>query len=76
MEPEELKSKVDRLADTFMALSKKLKELEPNLSLAMDKEILSEIVSELHWAAENSTVIGLHQIGEDLSDNMGTGLSD
>ena len=76
MKPEELKNKFDSLATNFMALSKELEELDSSLALAMDKKALSEIVTNLHWAAENSTVIGLHQIGEDLDDNMGTGLSD
>ncbi len=76
MKSDELKNKFDSLADTFMALSKELEDLEPKLSLNMDKKALSEIVSELHWAAENSTLIGLHQIGEALDDNMGTGHSD
>jgi hypothetical protein len=76
MKPDELKNKFDRLADTFMALSQELEDLKPNLSLKMDKKALSEIVSELHWAAENSTVIRLLQIGEALDDNMGTGYSD
>jgi hypothetical protein len=76
MTPDELKNKFDSLADTFMVLSKQLEDLESNLSLNMDKKALSEIISELHWAAENSTVIGLHQIGEALDDNMGTGHCD
>ena len=59
----------------LMALSKELESLEPELSLEMDKKALAEIISNLHWAAESSTVIGLHQIGEALEDNMGTGIS-
>lgn len=47
----------------------------PELKLQMDQKALSEIVSNLTWAAENSTVIGLHQIGEALDDNMGAGVA-
>ncbi|AWM60500.1 hypothetical protein C6Y58_13745 [Stutzerimonas stutzeri] len=57
-----------------MALSKELESLAPELSLEMDKKALAEIISNLRWAAENSTVIGLHQIGEALEDNLGTGI--
>lgn len=65
----------EKIASKLMALSKELESLEPELSLEMDKKALAEIISNLHWAAENSTVIGLHQIGEALEDNMGTGIS-
>lgn len=65
----------EKIASKLMALSKELKILEPEVSLEMDKKALAEIINNLHWAAENSTVIGLHQIGEALEDNMGTGIT-
>ncbi len=69
-----LKEKFDDLANTFMELNQEVDKLLPELELQMDKQALSEIASNLTWAAENSTVIGLHQIGEALDDNMGTGV--
>ncbi|WP_287029707.1 hypothetical protein [Pseudomonas sp. UBA6310] len=64
----------EKIASKLMALSKELESLEAEVSLEMDKKALAEIITNLHWAAENSTVIGLHQIGEALEDNMGTGV--
>ncbi|MBH3340978.1 hypothetical protein I5L51_17850 [Pseudomonas mendocina] len=65
---------LEEIASKLMALSKELESLAPELSLEMDKKALADIISNLRWAAENSTVIGLHQIGEALEDNMGTGI--
>ncbi len=71
MKPEELKVTFDKISSDFMSLSKELEILETNLELKVDRSALAEIISNCHWAAENTTVIGLHQIGEALDDNMG-----
>ncbi|WHI50168.1 hypothetical protein P3339_17200 [Microbulbifer sp. MLAF003] len=76
MEPKELKRKLDIVATSCMQLSRDLQSLDTQLSLNMDRKAIREIITNLHWAAENSTVIGFHQIGEALEDNMGTGLHD
>ncbi|MBU2709402.1 hypothetical protein KCM76_25650 [Zooshikella marina] len=76
MSPEELKIKLESIASEFMSLSNELEELESKLTLNMDKKAVSEIILNLHWAAENITVISLHQVGKALDDNMGTGLKD
>lgn len=76
MKPQELKDEFDSIACSFLALSKKLEALQKHVNLNADKKVISELVSELHWAAENSTVIGLHQINKALEDNLGSGLAD
>ena len=65
---------LEKISSKLMTLSKELESLASELSLEMDKKALAEIISNLRWAAENSTVIGLHQIGEALEDNLGTGI--
>ncbi|WP_020412083.1 hypothetical protein [Microbulbifer variabilis] len=75
MEPEELKRKLDVVAATCMQLSRELQSIDAQLSLNMDRTEIREIIGNLHWAAENTTVLGLHQVGEALEDNMGTGLN-
>jgi len=68
MNPNTTQEKFEKIASKLMALSKELESLASELSLEMDKKALAEIISNLHWGAENSTVIGLHQIGEALED--------
>ena len=65
---------LEKIYSKLITLSKELESLASELSLEMDKKALAEIISNLRWAAENSTVIGLHQIGEALEDNLGTGI--
>ncbi|WP_395503620.1 molybdenum cofactor biosynthesis protein MoaE [Ectopseudomonas mendocina] len=65
---------LEKISSKLITLSKELESLASELSLEMDKKALAEIISNLRWAAENSTVIGLHQIGEALEDNLGTGI--
>ncbi len=59
-----------------MAVSNKLDKLKSQLNLSVDKQAISEIIENLNWAAENSTVVGLHQIGEALEDTMGFNKND
>jgi len=72
MESEELKRKLDVVATSCMQISRVLQSIDAHLSLNMDRKAIREIIANLYWAAENSTVVGLHQIGEALDDNMGT----
>ena len=57
----------------LFAASRELEELLPNLALPADQRAAQSIVTDLHWATENCTVMGLHQVGEALDDNMGFG---
>ncbi|WHI47603.1 hypothetical protein ACJJIW_15415 [Microbulbifer sp. JMSA004] len=76
MEPEELRWKLDIVATSCIQLSGELQSLYAHLSLSLDRKAIREIITNLHWVAENFTVVGLHQTGEVLDDNMGTGLHD
>jgi hypothetical protein len=76
MTPQELKARFDELAKRLFAISEEVEQLFPQLALKVDRKAAAAIVTDLHWATENCTVIGLHQIGEALSDTMGYGKSD
>jgi hypothetical protein len=68
MTAEQRKEKLDSLADRLFGLSKELEMLIPEFSGEVDQKAGRSIVTDLHWAVENCTVIGLHQIGEALDD--------
>ncbi|MEP7285637.1 MAG: hypothetical protein ABI947_07715 [Chloroflexota bacterium] len=71
MTPDERKIKLDSVASVLFAAMKDLDDLIPHLPLVMDQQAARAIVDDLVWATENCTVMGLHQIGEALDDNMG-----
>jgi hypothetical protein len=71
MTPEQIKAKLDFLASSILATKAELNLLIPHIASESDKRIAESILTDLLWAAENFTVIGLHQIGEALDDNMG-----
>ena len=73
MTREELRSRFEDLSRRLFAASRELEELMPNLTLHADQRAARSILTDLHWATENCTVIGLHQVGEALNDNMGFG---
>lgn len=73
MSPEELKSQFDEVAAMLWAARAKLDQLGFSLSRSDDQKALRSILTDLTWACENCTVIGLHQVGKSLDDNMGTG---
>ena len=73
MTPTEIKNKFDSIADSVMILSRELNELSSMLQLSGDRKAVQSMTTELHWIAENCTVVGLHQVGEALDDDMGMG---
>ena len=73
MTPEELRSRLADSSRRLFAASRELEELFPNLTVSVDRRAAQAIITDLHWATENCTVMGLHQIGEALDDNMGFG---
>ena len=73
MTPEELRSRLADLSGRLFAASRELEELFPNLTVSVDRRAAQAIITDLYWATENCTVMGLHQIGEALDDNMGFG---
>lgn len=75
MNDEQVKKSFDKIAETLFAISKELQQLEKHTKFQMDSKAISDIALDLTWATENCSVIGLHQIGEALVDNMGTGIS-
>ncbi|WP_240223342.1 hypothetical protein [Rheinheimera hassiensis] len=73
MTPNEIKNKFDDIADRVMILSSELTELTALLQLSGDRKAVQAMITDLHWIAENCTVVGLHQVGEALDDDMGMG---
>ena len=71
-----LKNKMDALSSDLWKIAETLDSIQSDLKYNMDKKAILAIITDLHWASENCTVIGLHQIEEALDDNMGTGLQD
>ncbi len=57
---------LDKAADQANKIFALLEPLE--LSDERDKQLLESIKTDLSWAAENCTVIGLHEIGKALHD--------
>jgi hypothetical protein len=76
MTSQDLKARVDDLAKRLFAVSEEVEQLLPHLTLKVDQKAAAAIITDLHWATENCTVIGLHQVGEALNDTMGYGRSD
>jgi hypothetical protein len=71
MTPKERKEKLDALASRLFVISQEIESLIPELSLDVDLKAARSIVTDLHWAVENCTVIGLHQIGKAHDDTLG-----
>ena len=70
MTPEEMKSRFDALASTLWAAVRELELLSAHLTTRIDQNAARSIISDLAWATENCTVLGLHQVGEALDDDM------
>jgi virulence-associated protein VapD len=68
-----MKQKLDALVTRLRYVHQDLEELFPGLSKVVDKKAAKHILTDLLWAMENCTVIGLHQIGQALEDDMGYG---
>ena len=73
MTSNEIKNKFDDIAGRVMILSRELNELSSMLQLSEDRKAVQLMRTDLHWIAENCTVVGLHQVGEALDDDMGMG---
>ncbi len=71
MTPEEKKEKLDTFSRQLLGISKELENLIPELAFDIDQKAARSIITDLHWAVENCTTIGLHQIGKALKDTMG-----
>lgn len=76
MTPEELNSRLQDLSERLFAASLQLAELSLHLTRSDDRRAARSTITDLHWATENCTAIGLHQIGEAFEDPMGFGGSD
>lgn len=67
-EKQNLKLLFDDAAADAMSLYQKLGQLYHYLEPGRDRVACQRIMTDLIWAAENCTVIGLHQIGKALDD--------
>lgn len=70
MKPEDLKLRLDAVAATLRLAREELERLTSHLTTRIDQNAAKSIISDLVWAVENCTVLGLHQIGEALDDPM------
>ena len=71
MTPEQRRSRLDDLAARIWAVRQELEQLLPELGTTVDRKAIGSILTNLTWATENCTVVGLHQVGQALDDNMG-----
>ncbi len=74
MKPEHRKQILDNIAETFGDAERRLNEMLPKITLLCDRKAIDDILTELGWAMENCTVVGLHQVDQAMDDDMGTGL--
>jgi len=70
VKPEELKLRFDAVAASLRLAREELERLSAHLTTGIDQNAAKSIVTDLVWAVENCTVLGLHQIGEALDDRM------
>ncbi len=71
MTDEERKAALDNLAPRFWAMRAEIERLLPELRMEVDRKEAKSIMTDLVWATENCTVMGLHQVGKSLNDCMG-----
>jgi hypothetical protein len=71
MNPKERKIRLDLIADRLMEITRELDMLNKHLEMDGDQKTVQSIITDLHWAAEHCTTIGLHQIGKALKDKCG-----
>lgn len=67
---EVIKKRFDELAIRFHSLRQEIDQLLPYLSEEMDRTAAENIQTDLAWAAETASTIGLHIIGKSLDDRM------
>jgi hypothetical protein len=70
VKPDELKRRFDAVAATLWLAREELVRLSAHLTTRVDRYAAKSVLTDLAWACENCTVLGLHQIGEALDDNM------
>ena len=70
MTPELLKRRFDAVAGTLWLARDELERLSAHLTTPIDRNAAKSVLCDLAWACENCTVLGLHQIGEALDDDM------
>lgn len=73
MTPTDIKTQFDSIAAALGPLYQQIENLKPRLRERVDQLAARDVATDLLWAMENCTVIGLHQIGEALDDHMGYG---
>jgi hypothetical protein len=67
-----MKDELDKISDTLSDIIHRLYVvILPKLTRKDDIQAVKNIITDLTWAEENCTVIGLHQIGQALDDTMG-----
>ncbi len=71
MTPERRKEKLDLIAHKLLEISEELNSVLPELPLANDQVVVRSIITDLIWATEHCSTIGLHQIGLKLDDRCG-----
>lgn len=69
--PNEVKNRLDKLANVINDVYEELNGLKAYFEKDYDKEEIRNITTDLSWATENLTTLGLHQIGESLDDKFG-----
>ena len=71
MNPEERRTKLHELSDRLSEICSELSQITPELRFEVDRQAAKSILTDLAWAIENCTVMGLHQVGEAMHDAMG-----
>jgi hypothetical protein len=71
MTPERRKEKLDLVAHKLLEISQELNSVLSELPLSNDQVVVRSIITDLIWATEHCTTIGLHQINLALDDKCG-----
>jgi len=73
MNKNDRKKEFDIIANELVSVYHRLERLRAEVGCDADRIAIDRMMVDLAWAIENCSVIGLHQIGKALDDNMGTG---
>ncbi|MGL6094772.1 MAG: hypothetical protein ACRC7O_03075 [Fimbriiglobus sp.] len=68
MSPEVLKQRFDAVAGTLWLGREELGRLSAQLVTGVGRNAAKSVLTDLLWASENCTVLGLHAIGKVLDD--------
>ena len=71
MTPKIRKEKLDLIAHKLLEISGELSSVLSELPLTNDQVVVRSIITDLIWATEHCTTIGLHQIGLKHDDKCG-----